>query len=367
MAYNAAAQQQQNILSRIMPNRYGTPAQPASPVAPAVNPWAAAANPAQGPAAVAAATYAPQPAQSAPAVAPAVAQQTYGYQPTVPTQQPYQMPSGANPNPWLQAQAQGIAQNVTQNFQNTVAPQIRGSAIQAGGFGGSRQGIAEGLALQGMNRDIANAQANLYGSAYESDANRANQLAMQNISADASRYGADKSSAASMYGADKSSAASMYGADKSSAASMYGADASKAASMYGTDASKAVGMANVGVAQANANTTAQQVANQYALGQGELGLRNDTLDANIANMNFGNQLAGANFGLNAWNSLLGANQAGVNAATAQQNMPLNYWQQFANSANGIGQGFGTTTGTQSATGNPWLGALAGWQLASQIR
>lgn len=44
--------------------------------------------------------------------------------------------------------------------------QIRGGSVQAGGFGGSRQGIAEGLAMQGLGNSMANANANFDNAAY---------------------------------------------------------------------------------------------------------------------------------------------------------------------------------------------------------
>lgn len=57
----------------------------------------------------------------------------------------------------------------------------------------------------------------------------------------------------------------------------------------------------------------------------------------------------------------------TNNATTQQNTPLNYWQQFSQGANSIGQGFGTSTGTQAGGGsNPWVSALGGAQLGSSL-
>jgi hypothetical protein len=54
-------------------------------------------------------------------------------------------------------------------------------------------------------------------------------------------------------------------------------------------------------------------------------------------------------------------------ATTQQNAPLNYWQQFTNSANSIGSGYGTTTSTNTGGGsNPWLSALGGAQLGGAL-
>jgi hypothetical protein len=56
------------------------------------------------------------------------------------------------------------------------------------------------------------------------------------------------------------------------------------------------------------------------------------------------------------------NQQDLQNGTQIQNTPLNYYQQFANQANGIGQGYGTQTGTSSAQGSPLMGALGGAQL-----
>jgi len=103
----------------------------------------------------------------------------------------------------------------------------------------------------------------------------------------------------------------------------------------------------------------------------DLGLRNSDLgyaglDAQIAQNNFGNRLAGANFGLNLFNQGMANNQTGINAGTNIQNTPLNYASNFANQYNSIGQGYGTTTGSASQQGNPVLGALGGAQLGSRL-
>lgn len=58
------------------------------------------------------------------------------------------------------------------------------------------------------------------------------------------------------------------------------------------------------------------------------------------------------------------NTQDINNTTTQQNTPLSYWQQFLNSANGVGQGFGTSTGTVGTTSNPAATALGGAQLGS---
>lgn len=136
-----------------------------------------------------------------------------------------------------------------------------------------------------------------------------------------------------------------------------------------------------GVIEANAmNDLNGQIGNALTnlYGQGyntslnyDLGLRNNDLgfaglDAQINQNNFNNRLNGANFGLGVFNQGMANNQTGINAGTNIQNTPMNYWSQFANQYNGIGQGYGSTTGSTSQQGNPVLGALGGAQLGSRL-
>lgn len=99
---------------------------------------------------------------------------------------------------------------------------------------------------------------------------------------------------------------------------------------------------------------------------GNLGLGYANLDRNIANDNNNWQLQGANFGLGVYDRLQQGNQAGINAGTNIHNTPMNYWSQFGNQYNSIGQGYGSTTGSASQQGNPIMGALGGAQLGSRL-
>lgn len=66
-------------------------------------------------------------------------------------------------NAALQAAIQGASRPVIENFQNNILPGIGQEAVTAGGYGGSRHGIAEGLAAQGVTRqvgDIASSMSN---------------------------------------------------------------------------------------------------------------------------------------------------------------------------------------------------------------
>ena len=67
-------------------------------------------------------------------------------------------------NPVLGAQTEAAIRPIAQQFSQHILPNIRSGAIEAGQFGGSRQGIAEGLAgqefLQQASEIATNLQAN---------------------------------------------------------------------------------------------------------------------------------------------------------------------------------------------------------------
>lgn len=84
-------------------------------------------------------------------------------------------------NPYLQDQTNAITQTATNNLRQNILPNIGGGAVAAGGYGGSRQGIAEGLAIGQTNQGISNAVANLQGNAYQFDqANETNRMGLNN-------------------------------------------------------------------------------------------------------------------------------------------------------------------------------------------
>ena len=176
-------------------------------------------------------------------------------------------------NPYLQQMGDMMAGTMTNNWQRKVQPQIASQAIAAGGYGGSRQGVAEANSANDLNMGIGSALANLYGQGYGQGLN-------------------------------------------------------------------------------------------YDLGQQNLGLGYANLDRNINNDNLNWQMQGANLGLNIYDRQQQANQLGLQTGTQIQNTPWNYWQGFSNQANSIGQGYGTQT--SSTGGNPFMGALGGAQLGSQV-
>lgn len=76
-----------------------------------------------------------------------------------------------NSNPALQRAIQGATQPIVQNFQNSVLPSITQGAIASGGFGGTRQGIAEGLAAQQEQSTIGNVAAQMMNQNYQTGLN----------------------------------------------------------------------------------------------------------------------------------------------------------------------------------------------------
>lgn len=86
-------------------------------------------------------------------------------------------------------------------------------------------------------------------------------------------------------------------------------------------------------------------------------LYNDSFNQNQQNLQTGIGLLGT---MNQFN-----NQNLQNGTTIQ-NTPLNYYQQFANTANSIGQGYGNSTTTQGTSSNPLLSAAGGAQLGSSL-
>ena len=71
-------------------------------------------------------------------------------------------------NPFTAARAGAAIRPVGQALTQQALPAIRNSAIQSGQFGGSRQGIAEGLALQEFERTAGDISSNIFNQAFQS-------------------------------------------------------------------------------------------------------------------------------------------------------------------------------------------------------
>ena len=64
-------------------------------------------------------------------------------------------------NPFLQQAIEGMRETAFRDLTRNQLPQIRNNAIMQGDLGGSRQGVAEGLAIADLNRDLLNREGSL--------------------------------------------------------------------------------------------------------------------------------------------------------------------------------------------------------------
>lgn len=220
-------------------------------------------------------------------------------------------------NPYLADQASAITNQANQNLMNYQLPAINSGAIAAGGFGGSRQGVAQGLAIGQTNQGITNSLANLYGSAYESDQNRATQQAMQQAALQSQQQIASMQDATQRYG----------------------------------------------------------LGNSYNLGMAGIGLQDKSLDINNYNTNRQLDLSQMGLGANLANTAnlgLGAQgQQLYQAGYQQQQAPYQAIGQYANLLSpftGLNQSQSQSTPGPSAIGSAAGGAITAaqlWQLLSK--
>lgn len=87
-------------------------------------------------------------------------------------------------------------------------------------------------------------------------------------------------------------------------------------------------------------------------------------DRSVYNDSFSQNQQNLQTGIGLLGTLAGYNANDLQSANAQQNTPLNYWQQFSQGANSLGQGYGTSTGTTGTSSNPLVQAIGGAQLGS---
>jgi len=70
-------------------------------------------------------------------------------------------------NPYIRAAVQGAIQPVMQQLREQALPAIRSGAVASGSYGGTRQALAEGLAMQRAAQEMGNISSQMYNRAYE--------------------------------------------------------------------------------------------------------------------------------------------------------------------------------------------------------
>lgn len=69
-------------------------------------------------------------------------------------------------NPNLQGAIDASTRPIVQNYQESILPGIRNDAISSGNFGGSRQGVAEGIAARGVSNAVGDTASKLVQGQY---------------------------------------------------------------------------------------------------------------------------------------------------------------------------------------------------------
>jgi len=69
-------------------------------------------------------------------------------------------------NPFLAQTAEAATRPIFQNLTEQILPNIRGGAVGAGGFGGSRQGIAEGIASRGALQAAGDVSGDIFSQGF---------------------------------------------------------------------------------------------------------------------------------------------------------------------------------------------------------
>lgn len=82
-----------------------------------------------------------------------------------------------NMNPALQGVTNAAIRPMIDNFQRNIMPGLANDAVSAGGFGGSRQGIAEGIAASDLNRQVGDVSATIQNNAYNQGLQAMSQMA----------------------------------------------------------------------------------------------------------------------------------------------------------------------------------------------
>lgn len=244
-------------------------------------------------------------------------------------------------NPYLDQMAAGITQQATRNLTENVLPGVRQQSIASGGYGGSRGGIAEGLAMGRTGDAIANSLASLYGNDYQQTQNRNTQmygmdqaynLGLGNLGLQNQKMNNDYSLGLGNLGLGYTQADNSLNLGMTNAAN----------NRYGTDKSYEVGMANAAASSANAAANQTSAAGNLALAQDRFGFES---------------------ALTLQDRLMGYNNLALTAATTIHNTPTDNYTKYANLATNQGNGGGTNT--TSGGGNPLMGAQGGALLGNQ--
>lgn len=186
---------------------------------------------------------------------------------TNPTQAYQSLLSGNVTNPYLQNIAQDNYTMANRNLLESVMPNIGSGATAAGQYGGSRQGIAQGLAMSRMNQDVTAANNNMFGNAY--------QQAQGNMLSAAGQLGgfgmsAETNNASNLLNNNQFNSSLSSGISQNNANRTLSADSTNAANTLAANNQK-LGQMNAGVDWFNNANNMQNTAIKNSLDLGNYG------------------------------------------------------------------------------------------------
>ena len=324
-----------------------------------------------------------------------------------PTQSLQQLLSGKIDNPYLSSMHQAYINDSMRGYGDAIQklnqetmPGINNDAFAAGQYGGSRQGVAQGLALQQLERnardlgiEAMDSGNQLYGNAYSqaqqnmmSTANNLNSLAAQN-----SQFNAGQLTQDSQFNANNQLQNQQYNTSQENNMAQYNAGNQLNNQQFNAGAANSLNLANsagqAGASQFSAgeannmnqfNAGAMNQGNQFNAGNNlnnnqfnstnlmgnnqfnaNLGLENNTQQMGQTGQNLQNALTGINTGQTALTNLY----AGQDSSYANSNTLINYEPNRALDMIDIAKGAATMSPSGSTTttmggGNP-LGQLIG--------
>lgn len=257
--------------------------------------------------------------------------------------------NGSVDNPYLKAMNQTNIDQATQGYNaqiqklmQTVMPSINNDAFASGQYGGSRQGIAQGLALQQQEINAANNQQNalnsgntLYGNAYEAAQNR-----MATAAGDLNNQGAQNQ----QFNATNQNQNSQFNAGLTQQANLANASNNLQNNQFNTGQANNMGQFNAGNVLQNdqynaglqqqinlANASNQLNNNQFntanALNNNQfnadLGLQNNTQQMAKDQQNLNTQITGNNLANQSLSTLLTGQDQTYNQQTQMAQLPMN--------------------------------------------
>lgn len=188
-------------------------------------------------------------------------------------------------NPEMRRMMQGVADTSTENFLRNVAPQMRGSSIMSGGYGGSRQGIMEGIAAGDLNNSIQRSNSQLLGNLYESAQNRMAGLTGQLAGQESGERiaGAQLGTQANLANADNRLRAMLAQAGFEQEAGRTNAGFQQQAGMANQDAALRAGIANQGAGLNAAELNQRGAISQFGLNEDarQRGIQNQVQGAGL--------------------------------------------------------------------------------------